>query len=88
MVVFLLSVLLHGLQVILAEWFLLHQEVEHVGGVEGLLTEGIRRQVQGENILQIVVISLWTRESVTRRQGENIGLVWVNSLSEGSVPLP
>ena len=57
-VVFLLPVLLQGLQVILAEGLLFHQEVQHVGGVERLLTDRFCRQVQRENIVQIVVIGL------------------------------
>ena len=58
-VVFLLSVLLQRLQVILAQWFLLHQEVQHIGGVERLLTDRLSGgQVQGENVVQIVVIGL------------------------------
>ena len=44
-VVFLLSVLLQSLQVILAQWFLFHQKVQHVGGVERLLTYRLSGQV-------------------------------------------
>ena len=44
-VVFLLSVLLQSLQVVLAQWFLFHQKVQHVGGVERLLTYRLSGQV-------------------------------------------
>ena len=87
MVVFLLPVLLQSLQVVLAKGLFFHQEVEHVGGVERLLTDRFGRQVQGENIVQIVVIGLRGAMTMKTRQrgGERNG---GNSLSEDSVPPP
>ena len=72
MIVFLLSVLLQSLQVILAERFLFHQKVEHVGGAEGLVTDSFSSQVQGENVVQIVIVCLSRNVNDKEvRSGEN-----------------